>query len=100
PYRILPAAGEGMPRVLVAPEEEADVAIRQLIVEPLPGGRVRLRNESVGRALTGVRRDLAPQETIDVEFPARLLVSTREIELDRPDEFERGALLGSGVCEV
>src|SRR5262249_46282240 len=95
PFRILPVPPRP-PRVLVAPRQEAYIPRRTLLIEPLPGDKVRLRNVSLAREVHVAGDPLLPDDVRDVTLPTGVRLGSRLIQLERPDEYVLAKRLSVG----
>jgi len=94
-------------RLPVAAASQTDVSRRQLLIEPLPGDAVRLRNLSSSiPVLCFERPSLSPGETVDCPLPVSLRMSAVVVSLGKASAdaaagvvmstLERPAALSSG----
>jgi sigma-B regulation protein RsbU (phosphoserine phosphatase) len=75
---------EGRVRIAVARKSEVAVSKKQILIEPLPEGWVRLTNQSssVPIRVQEDGADLAPESARELRLPVTLLIDQREVRIE------------------
>jgi sigma-B regulation protein RsbU (phosphoserine phosphatase) len=78
---------DGCVRIPIARKDETAVARKQLLVEPLHDGWVRLSNQSreVRLRILDDQSDLLPSTSRDASLPVTLRIGTREVRIEADD---------------
>ena len=75
---------DGVVRIPIVGGLETAVARRQVVVEPLPGGRARISNQSTGVHIRLIeeKSDLKHHSSREVPLPVTLRIGPREVRIE------------------
>ena len=91
---LLPASPAGPARLLIASNEEKNIGRQHLLLEPLPGGSVRIHNRSPVPLPRGDGVPLPPSASAELTAPFSLILSGRSLLVSAGDSIDEFGVQG------